>query len=103
VRAARGALYHTQVLMSREFMTDWLVKQPTGLESISHALVKLPAQFVYDLLIFPLFEAHLARTTSGSLLGVVVVVAVVFVWCLMVFTVCRSGEADGNGGEPRLL
>ncbi len=60
--------------MSREFMTDWLVKQPTGLESISHTLVKLPAQFVYDLLIFPLFEAHLARTTSGSLLAVAVAV-----------------------------
>ncbi len=58
-----------QVLMSREFMTDWLVKHPTVRQKDHYdnvaALTKLPAQFVFDLLIFPLLGAHLECSLSS--------------------------------------
>lgn len=53
--------------MSREFMTGWLLGlKLSDVDPVSAALAKLPSQFVYDLLLFPLLEAHLARTSSGA-------------------------------------
>jgi hypothetical protein len=57
-----------QVLMSREFMTDWLVKPAPRKDHYDTviALAKLPAQFVFDLLIFPLLEAYLECSFSSQ-------------------------------------
>jgi hypothetical protein len=58
--------------MSREFMTDWLVRRLPSKDHNEHlnALAKLPAQFVFDLLIFPLLEAQLECFVSGQTLTV---------------------------------
>lgn len=58
--------------MSREFMTDWLVRRLPRKDHNEHlnALAKLPAQFVFDLLIFPLLEAQLECFVSGQTLTV---------------------------------
>ncbi len=53
--------------MSREFMTGWLLGlKLRDVDPVSAVLAKLPSPFVYDLLIFPLLEAHLARASSGA-------------------------------------
>lgn len=66
-RSDRMATSLAEVLMSREFMTGWLLGlKLSDVDPVSAALAKLPSQFVYDLLLFPLLEAHLARTSSGA-------------------------------------
>jgi hypothetical protein len=53
-----------QLLLSRELVVDWLAKLPAGAHSLCSALVKMVPDYVYDLLIFPLLEAHLSHATG---------------------------------------